>query len=211
VKRETLNGFNAIAGVYDGLATLVFGSGIRRAQLFYLNETTGSTRALFIGGGTGWLLTSFLDMNPQCEVWYVEASDAMLDKARKRMTAYPTARVHFIHGTEADVPAQITFDVVVANFFFDMFIPRSLEPLTSQISRALRADGKLLVTDFVKNDVWWQRRMLKIMYVFFRFYCAIEAASLPDWQRQLLWRGLKETKSVSFCASFIKSAVYQRS
>lgn len=210
MKHEKLNGFNSISSVYDVLATLVFGTSIRRAQRCYLNEASGCSRALIIGGGTGWLLTSFLDINPQCEVWYVEASAAMLEKTRERMKVYPGACVHFIHGTEVDVPTQMGFDVVVVNFFFDMFISTSLEHAILQIGGRLSRNGKLLVSDFVENDVWWQRRMLKIMYLFFRVFCAIEAESLPDWQRELKRRGFNETKSTLFFANFIKSAVYQR-
>ena len=205
-----MNGFNLIAPVYDGLSTLVFGNSIRRAQQYYLEEARAARKILVIGGGTGLILGALLEINPSCEVWYIEASSRMLDRAKKRLARRPESRVHFIHGTEHDIPAEVEFDVVIANFFFDVFQPPALEKTISLIGRVVSGNGKILVSEFVANGVWWHRIMLTIMYLFFRLVGALDARKLPDWQNQLRREGFGESKSRLFCRAFIKSAVYQR-
>ncbi len=202
-------GFDTIAPMYDTLATMVFGRSIRNAQLFYLNEIRKGGRVLILGGGTGWLLADLLSSNPGCEIWYVEASSRMIDIARSNIDNIPKARVHFIHGTQALLPSHLMYDAVIANFYFDLFSTSSLEPLLKQIHSVILPNGKLLVSDFVKNNLWWQSALLSAMYVFFRGICKIEASDLPDWQRLLLNYKFELKSSKGFYGNFIRSVVYE--
>jgi tRNA (cmo5U34)-methyltransferase len=204
-----LGGFDAIAPIYDTLATMVFGRSIRNSQLFYLNEIPKGGRVLILGGGTGWLLADILRSNPGCEIWYVEASSRMIDITRSSIDKIPQARVHFIHGTQAQLPLHLMVDVVIANFYFDLFSMSSLEPLLKQLHSIILPNGRLLVADFVKNNLWWQSALLSAMYVFFRGICKIEASNLPDWQRLLVNYKFEHKCSSGFYGNFIRSVVYE--
>lgn len=205
---RVLNGFDMIAPLYDGLSGFVFRNSIRNAQLNFLEEIPKEGNVLILGGGTGWLLSEFLNLNPHCCVWYIEASQKMLEITRKKVVIPPTICLHYIHGTEADIPPEVRFNAIITNFYFDLFSCSSLYGVLQHVAKKILPDGVLLVSDFIRNNVWWQRLLLTIMYRFFRATCGIESTHLPDWENQLKNFGFKEGKSTLFYDGFIKSAVY---
>ncbi len=209
MKSRKVGGFDGIAPIYDGLAKIVFGNSIRHAQLHFLREIPEASSVLILGGGTGWLLLALLRINPDCQVCYIEASHKMLESARDKISTLPKAKVHFIHGTEEVLPVHARYDAVIANFYFDLFSSPSLEMLVKDISKWISPAGKLLVSDFTDNQVWWQSALLSFMYLFFRLVCGIEAIRLPDWQHQLGSLDFVCKKSKGFYRNFIKSSVYE--
>lgn len=204
-----IGGFDAVAPWYDMLATLVFGQSIKNAQRFFLRDIQKGGKVLILGGGTGWLLADLFRVNPDCEVWYVDASSAMLTRAQSYIADNGNLRIHFIHGTQEQLPLHVTYDAVIANFYFDLFSLSSLEIRVRQIRRLILPGGKLFVADFKKNNSWWQSQLLSFMYLFFRLLCDIEASSLPDWQQLLLDSKFKRTASRLFYGNFISSDVYE--
>ncbi|MBC7448349.1 MAG: SAM-dependent methyltransferase, partial [Hymenobacteraceae bacterium] len=98
-----------MAPFYDVLAGGVFGGALRRAQVWTISQGLPgeARRILFIGGGTGAVLPAVLAHAPAAHVLYVEASVAMLARARVHLarTARPEdlARVECRPGPEASV------------------------------------------------------------------------------------------------------------
>jgi ubiquinone/menaquinone biosynthesis C-methylase UbiE len=206
---KKISGFDTIAPVYDALATIVFGRAIRNAELYYLSEVRHGGKVLIVGGGTGRLLVDLLRVNPYCEIWYVDASEAMVRIARSNINKLSKARVHFIHGVQDELPSHVQFDTVIANFYFDLFSAASLDRSLKHIHTSMLPDGKVLVSDFTNNNLWWQSALLSLMYLFFKWSCRIEATTLPDWQRQLLEHNFTLKTSRGFYGNFIRSAVYE--
>jgi len=203
----TLNRFDSIAFMYDFLAKFVFGRSITDSQKFFLNKIEDSSKVLILGGGTGWLLADLLKMKPNCEVWYIEASAKMIDLAKaKTGIKYP---VHFIHGTEQDIPATAQFDVVITNFYFDMFTGDSLPQVINKIKTSVKPGALWIVTDFIDNNRWWQKFLLQTMYAFFRITCSLEMHRLPDWRRSIREIGVIKSESRFFYKGFIETALYQ--
>lgn len=203
---RTNKGFDLLAPVYDALARLIFGRSIRTSQTHFLDKAPANAKVLILGGGTGWLLEELLKQNALCEVWYIEVSSKMIEKTRARAL---NGRVHFIQGTEEDIPPHITFDVIITNFYLDLFSEDTLRGVIQRLTKQSTSATRWIITDFVDTDAWWQRWMLKIMYLFFRSICKIEAMRLPDWSEQLnpQW---KEINSRYWYGSFIKSCVVSR-
>lgn len=208
MKARGIDDFDAIAPVYDTLATAVFGRSIKKAQQFFLHEIPKDGKVLILGGGTGWLLADLLRANPGCEIWYVEASSSMIALAKSNIAHIKKPLVYFIYGTQEQVPEHITYDVVIANFYFDLFSESTLEPLLRQLRCVMSSNGKLLVCEFIENNKWWQPLLLSAMYLFFRLLCNIEATSLPDWHRQILAAKFEVKESKLFFGNFIWSAMY---
>jgi ubiquinone/menaquinone biosynthesis C-methylase UbiE len=208
VKEPRLNGFDIVAGIYDRLARLLYGKSIVVSQLHFLNEIPDDSRVLILGGGTGWILEELLVRKPRCKVWYVDASQKMIALAQKRVS--PQQEVYFIHGSEKSLPKEILFDVVITNFYLDLFTEASLAEVITSIKDNLHPQALWLVTDFVDGGKWWQRSLLKTMYFFFGTVSAIEARSLAAWDKALVKAGLSEIRSAFFYGGFIRSVIYAR-
>ncbi|MEO7989565.1 MAG: class I SAM-dependent methyltransferase [Chryseolinea sp.] len=202
------DGFDKIASIYDRLARLVFGDAIQKAQEYFLNDIFSESRILILGGGTGALLAKLLELKPACEVWYIEASGKMLELSKEKTNH--SDRVHFIQGTENSIPSEIRFDVVITNFYLDLFTEEVLDSVLEKIQNVCKPEALWFVTDFIDRKKWWQFVLLKIMYSFFRITCSVEVTRLPNWNQSLLRRNLIKKKSEFFFEKFIEATVYHR-
>jgi SAM-dependent methyltransferase len=202
---DPLNQFNKIAFVYDMIAALVFGKSIKRAQEYFLKDVPDTSIVLILGGGTGWLAKELLKKKPNCRIVYIDASSKMIELARKKTGN--SAQINFIHGTEKDIP-QIKFDVVITNFFLDMFELGSLSNVTGRIKSSMEKDSIWIATDFIDEGKWWQKMLLKLMYAFFNRVSKIESRALPDWQDAIKVQAMKGVETRSYYAGFIRTVKY---
>jgi len=202
-----MNNFDSVAGFYDKLSTLVFGTAMRRAQTTHLRDIPLGSSVLILGGGTGWLLSELSAVNPTCQGWYIDASSEMISRSKKEMRN-STQEIVFIHGTEESIPAEVTFDAVITHFYLDLFAQDSCIRTIHKIRSNIRTSGLWLVSDFI-HTTWWHGVMLRMMYGFFKLMCGIEGSSLPPWKKLLEENGFKEHKSREFFGGFIKSAVFR--
>lgn len=201
---KTNSGFDFLAPFYDLLTRMVFGKSIVQAQLVFLHKIQPDSKILILGGGTGWVLEKLSEGHASCEIWYVDLSFRMIEKARSRKV---TNKINFIHGTEAEIPCDIQFDAIITNFYLDLFSDLELKRIVKLITQRLKISSVWIVTDFV-DRVWWQTGLLKMMYTFFRVVCRIDATKLPGWELVLRESGWRETGSVYCFSSFIKSSVF---
>ncbi|MBL7848854.1 MAG: class I SAM-dependent methyltransferase [Cyclobacteriaceae bacterium] len=201
-----LNQFDRIAAVYDGLARLVFGQRLTRAQEIYLSQILPRSRVLILGGGTGKIIGALKRVQPDCRVIFIEASQAMLQRAKDRNKAL--AGIEFIHGTEQSIPPGALYDVVITPFYLDMFPEDQLREVIKHVGLTLDIHGKWLVTDFYSPTTIGQRWLERIMYLFFRVTTGISAKSLPDWKASLRDNGWIEKNHAR--DGFIESAVFVR-
>jgi|SRR5579872_307433 len=202
-----LNGFDRIAGVYDFLAGLVFGKSIRESQIFFLGEIPERAKVLILGGGSGWLLAALLKIKPKCEVWYIDASEEMIALSRQKNR--PGTMVHFIHGTELNIPEAIRYDAVITNFYFDLFTDHQLKDVVEKIQLSINSKTIWIASDFVDGKKWWQGMLLQVMYFFFRVTCEIDSRRLPEWHNSMEKAGMKEIESKFFYGDFIKTVRFQ--
>lgn len=205
-----LNQFDWLAKYYDLLSRLISRNRLHHSQVYFLDQIPDSTAILILGGGTGGILKQLLMANRSCLVWYVEASGQMISIARKKVPVEVLSRVKFIHGTERSLSGQSTFDIIITNFFIDMFPGDVVQSICRSLYPKLNHAGCWFVSDFVDNGKWWQKFLLWMMYRFFRLTCKIEASELPAWERHLKSTGLEALKSRLFYGGFIKSVVYKK-
>jgi ubiquinone/menaquinone biosynthesis C-methylase UbiE len=201
-----MNNFDSVARYYDLLARIVFGNSIVKSQVHFLDLIKPSSNVLILGGGTGWILDELKRKGKTINVWYIEMSDEMISRARKKNDS--SLNVHFIHGSESDIPHDVLFDVVITNFFLDLFKHDKLKNVIDTIHFSLKPDGIWFVSDFV-NGKWWHKILLWIMYRFFKLTASINASELPQWEKLMTLTGC-EMYSHSFFNRFIKSSVYRK-
>lgn len=205
MSKGTLDGFNKIAPVYDTLARLVYGKSIVEAQTHYVALLKNAKHILVLGGGSGWIVEELFKYSA-AEISYVEASSAMMALTKQRNI--PINRINFIYGTEDQIPAGSVFDVVITNFYLDLFTEGKQREIMEKINLMLSKEGMWMVSDFVNNGTWWHRFLLVIMHQFFRRLCKIEAHELADWETALRENGLKPMYAETFYKGFIKSTVF---
>ena len=201
-----MKGFDRVAFCYDFLARLVFGNAIVSAQEYYLREIKDGDHVLILGGGTGWILDSILRESNPGEIWYIDSSPKMIDRSKAR-TKNPE-RIHFITGTTDQIPGHISFDVIITNFFLDMFNDDRLPGIISEIVKCASPDGVWLCSDFINTGKSSHKILLKMMFLFFRLTADLENNQLPDWESTLIRGGVYKAKEKHFFNGFIRSIVF---
>lgn len=199
-----LNGFDKIAWLYDPLARLFFGDRLIRAQSALLHHIKPKSRVLILGGGTGAIVSELLERQPDCQITFVDASQAMLRRAHQRLGL--RSNIEYVHGTEASIPDGQPFAVVITPFYLDMFTEEQLMIVVPQIKAHLSVSAVWLVADFCSHTLW-QRVKLAVMYRFFRMTTGIVADTLPDWNRSLKENGLTKLESKPI-NRFIEAAMF---
>lgn len=199
--------FDSVARFYDRLAKLVFGNTLIDAQLHFLNRIPSNGEVLILGGGSGELLEHLLRVQPNCKVCYIDASEKMITLARNRVGSHEG--ITFIHGTEKSTPQALQVDVVITNFYLDLFTIESLRQVIRTIKAHMKPGGIWLVTDFVKTNRVLDNALLRAMYWFFKITTRIEASDLTDW-RAVLRNHFAEPESKSFRKGFVRSSLFRQ-
>jgi ubiquinone/menaquinone biosynthesis C-methylase UbiE len=202
----SMRNFDFVAPFYDTLSGVVFGNAMHAAQTMYLRDIAFGANVLILGGGTGWLLSELTAINPTCKVWYIEASQEMINLSKAKLKGARN-EIFFIHGTETNLPTEITFDAVITNFFFDLFSTEECGRVIASVRPVLHAKAIWLISDFV-NATWWHSALLAVMYRFFRMTSGVTTSKLSNWGAAMERGGFKEKKSGIFYGSFIKSASF---
>jgi len=208
--------FSRVARVYDWLASLVFGRAQRRAQLAALRAglpLAGPTpHVLVLGGGPGWVLTELLRQCPAARVLYLETSAAMLAQAQTRLARYApalAAQVEFRRGSERDLRPEKQFDAVITFFVLDCFTLAEFPGAMARLQAARRPGAPWLVADFLPPRNWWQRGLLRAMYLFFGATVGLRARQLPPWPAMLADLANANIYKSEFYSGFITAQVWR--
>jgi len=202
-----------VAWCYDALTALVFGPALRRAQRAALaGLPPGAPRVLILGGGTGWVLAEVLRRCPAAQVLYLEASSNMLARTQQRLlrAGLPSrGPVELRHGTQADLDATETFDVVITFFVLDCIPGPELDGALRALRQALRPGGRWLLADFRPARRGWRHVLLVLMYAFFRLTTGLRATELADLRVRLTRLGLRRTHRALFFANAVEGCIFQ--
>lgn len=211
--------FQRIAPYYDSLAKLVFGHSLDNAQKAFFSLLPKGASILIIGGGSGRILADLVTKCQPRQITYIEASSRMLRKAEKRLlrldhTLTDPIETLFCCGTEKDIPAGQSYDVLMTFFLLDIYSTKEARALALTLSTHLKASGSWLFADFcVQENSWkryWQRAMLKVMYLFFRLTSNLQNQTLPDYERIFKDLGYFPVQQKYYYRSFIISIIYRK-
>jgi ubiquinone/menaquinone biosynthesis C-methylase UbiE len=207
--------FSRVARVYDWLASLVFGRAQRRAQLAALRAglplAGPAPQVLVLGGGPGWVLTELLRECPAARVLYLETSAAMLAQAQAQLAHHaPQERpqVEFRQGSERGLRPDEQFDALVTFFVLDCFTLEEFPRALARLQAARRPGAPWLVADFRPPRRWWQRGLLRAMYLFFRMAVGLRAQQLPPWPTALAEICATKIYQSEFYSGFIAAQVW---
>ncbi len=199
-----MNDFNRVAGIYDTLAQIVFGSQLDTMRGLSLKHVSPSSRVLIVGGGTGACLEA---IPASCSVDFVEKSSAMVTRAARRERS---SIVNFICEDFLNWQAEANYDAIVTPFFLDAFAPNSLERVLVKIANLTGDDGLLCVTDFRDSGKLRHRSLLWGMHTFFRITAQLESGKLLDLHSAVVEKGWKSVDYHLSKSEFAYSATYRK-
>ncbi|HWZ03025.1 MAG TPA: class I SAM-dependent methyltransferase [Mucilaginibacter sp.] len=200
--------YNNSAWFYDRLSGLVYGKALINAQVYLLQFIPPKSNLLIVGGGTGWILDEITGIHPSgLQITYVEVAPKMIAISKTRDTG--GNKVIFINDAMENVPLIDDFDIVVTPFLFDNFTQQTFQKVFTHIHPLLKPGSLWLNCDFQLKGKWWQKVLLKSMFLFFRMICDIEASTLPDIDKQFNQYGYKTIATQTFFGEFIISQVYK--
>lgn len=202
-----MSGFDKVARFYDRLAQLVYGKTLLNAKSHFLDQIREGDRVLIIGGGTGEILPL---LPSSCQVTFLDPSTNMIEVAVKREKPIETT---FVSQILENFESSGKFDVIIANFFFDLFEEPVLSRQLKNVKRLLDADGTLVVSDFSYSSPlhqFWQRPLVASMYLFFRITTGLKTNRLPKIEKKLEGAGLHVQIEKRWGKGFIWGEVFRR-
>jgi ubiquinone/menaquinone biosynthesis C-methylase UbiE len=203
--------YDPVASFYDLANRLIFGRAPMRAQSWLVSFVPARSSILIAGGGTGWIL-ELLGMHQRegLKIDYVESSGKMLHRAIQR-NGYEN-QINYIYQPIERFSKEKKYDVIITPFLLDNFSDEELSGMFVHLQDLLKPEGYWLFADFHKSQSspWWQKSLLRVMYIFFRSFCRISASALPDFKKYFLQHQFKLCASKFLYSNFILAAVYSR-
>jgi ubiquinone/menaquinone biosynthesis C-methylase UbiE len=207
--------FDSLARIYSTLEWLAFGRGLERARFCLLEHLRDCPSILLLGDGDGRCLAQLTKIAPTARLHSVDASPAMLARAKSRLNESERARVTF---TCADAqtwnPPIANYDAVVTLFFLDCFSEAGVKALVDRIQPALRPGARWLWADFVlptRGMARWRAQVwLWVMYLFFRWQTGLATRVLPPSEEILYAAGWRPLAARDFHGIFVRSLVFNQ-
>jgi ubiquinone/menaquinone biosynthesis C-methylase UbiE len=201
--------FNNSAWFYDQLARLVYGRALIKAQVYLLRHIAADSKVLIVGGGTGWILEELTKLQPAgLAVTYVDISAKMMALSKKRNIG--DNEVVFVNDAIEHTDLIPGFDFVLTPFLLDNFTEDNLSTIFTSIDKLLKKDGCWLNASFQLTGNWWQKFLLKSMFIFFRVVCRVESKKLPDIGRRFADNEYTLVEEKGFFGDFMGSRVYRK-
>lgn len=215
--RSVGKGFDRIAFFYDKMAAIASFNQINKSQLTFISHLSTQSHCLILGGGTGDFLQQLLIINKSVKITYVDASEKMIEYSKQRILKYLPAdlnRVDFICADVADFKFE-TYDVIVCNYFLDLFEDEIVQGLLQQFYSALSPDGILYVTDFVlytsqSLQSYISKINLWVLFHFFRLATYLKTKRLVDVEQQILLNKFKRIIRKKFLGGMLQSIIFQK-
>ena len=213
-----IRNFNKLAKYYDFLLFMFSGRLIRNSQLQLLSSVPKVQKVLIAGGGTGTFLLDFLKSNHPKKIVYIDSSSEMIALSKKRIEIFDKKylkNIEFICNEIEQFEPQEKFDLIVTNFFLDLFEGKELDLIVKKLSNCLEVQGYWYYTDFQKVERPWLKKyiinsILKMLYIFFRTTCHIKAEKLGSVKEIFSHIGLEKIISKESFFGFINTVLYRK-
>lgn len=139
--------YDAVAFLYDELAAAYSLGRIRRSKQSQLAAIARGDRVLYAGVGRG--SDALLAARFGARVTAIDLSPRMLARFERRL-AREGLEARLIHGDVADHAPDFEYDVVVANYFLNLFDVARAREMLRRLSGLVRRGGLLMLADFAR-------------------------------------------------------------
>lgn len=157
--------YNTLSPLYDWLVPWISQRG-RRIGLQWLDVQDGE-RVLEVGVGTGLAFDALLAKNSTGWTEGVDATSAMLSRARRRATQHEHNRYRLRTGDAQNLryPPR-TFDAVFASYLIDVVPPDDRTATLSEMHRVLKPEGRLVLVHLSPPQGPLERMWRSLSHVF---------------------------------------------
>jgi len=161
--------YDRVAKLYDAAAHLYSGGQIRALKASQIGELQAGQRILYAGVGDG--EDAVLAANRQVSLTLIDLSQGMLDRAAGKFQAVDAEGcLELICEDVLKHERPGHYDIVVANFFLNVFKEPMMEAVLGHLATMLKPGGKLLIGDFSYPRGWLTTRALQCGYYYLSMF-----------------------------------------
>jgi len=122
-------------------------------------------KLLDVGSGPGWIPVQLAKARPHWQITAVDASNDMLEKARRHAEVQNTQNIRWVQGyaEQIDFPND-HFDLIISHFAFHEF-QKPLRAL-QEMARVVKKGGHILIQDLGRTPVWYQALSFALGLIF---------------------------------------------
>ncbi|MGE3511257.1 MAG: class I SAM-dependent methyltransferase [Vicinamibacterales bacterium] len=206
--------FDRLASWYGALEAIAAGPLMQRARTHWLDALAGHHCVLSVGEGHGRFAAAFLRRFPDARLTCVDASAAMIRRARGRTASAGRAITWVMATLPPWRPPAGSFDAVVTCFVLDCFPPETLREVVGALSNGAAHRASWLVVDFAIPDRGWVRLRARVivatLYFFFRLTARIPARQLTEPDALLRAAGFERVARREFSWGLIRADLWRR-
>jgi len=204
------NRYDKVVFFYDQLAGFVLGKEYLRSKCAFLESIQPGELVLYIGGGSGENLALIQQrVGENGKVLFVEASQKMIEKAKRRQDHQYSNNVEFLHLSAFNQLPNCEFDFVITQYFLDILSDQEIDYLFEEVGKRAHVGSKWLLVDFFDRK---RRRWLQfLMVMFFKLFTKNPRRDLPEYHRFFAMHGWELQEEKMFKRNWIKSIVFRKS
>ena len=205
--------FDRLARLYFWMEYFSFGPYLQRCRCLRLVEMRNRKRALIYGDGDGRFLAKLVRVAPALQITAVDASDAMLRRARLRLPA--NASVQWVHADARQwEPPRSRFDLIVSHFFLDCFDEDEVAGIVSRVNAAAADDAMWVVSEFAIPRGPFAGRagrlIVSALYLAFGWMTGLTVRRLPDYAGVLRHAGWQLEDRRQLLRGLLVSEIWRR-
>lgn len=159
--------YRLVGASYDFLSRLYSGDSIRACKLAMITKEVikPGEKILFVGAGHGKDAIRAAELGASVTV--VDISPTMMSQLNKQIAAHSASDSLDISTTLQDILKLQTFghyDIVVSNFFLNVFDPTKMRMLLDHINKLISANGRIIIGDFSPLEGRFINRLVQNIY-----------------------------------------------
>lgn len=187
---------------YDLISNLYSGKSIQRCKVAMLDHLKPGDKVLFAGVGHG--RDALYAAQRGADVTVVDLSETMLAKFRKVLEQEgANLKVRAVHGDILKFDEAEKYDMVVANFFLNVFYQDMMQKIFQHLIRQAKPGAKVVIGDFAFPTGNIFTRALKHLYwyiavVFFWLVAGNAVHNIYNYPEMMSRLGLKVTEKKHF-------------
>jgi len=144
---EVKKSYAKVAWFYDFWGWLTESKAAKK--VIELARIENNSRILEVAVGTGLVYKELVKKNPNGQNIGIDLSEAMLKKAKRRMSGFSESHFELLIGNALDLEFEDnSFDILINNFMIDLMPDEDFNPILSEFYRVVKPGGIAVISTF---------------------------------------------------------------